>query len=87
MRRIRQFVLTVALPLAILAGTGAQLHAQDALANAPAVPERDASAQLPSYDVASIKPYGRSDFRISIRTIPDGVSVSGMPMHMILRGF
>ncbi len=43
------------------------------------------SPQLPTFDVVSIKPYGPNTLRISIRTKPDGVAVSGMPMHMILR--
>ncbi len=46
---------------------------------------QDAQTQLPTFDVASIKPYGPNDMMIRIDTKPDGVSVSGMPMHMILR--
>lgn len=38
-----------------------------------------------AFDVASIKPYGPNDMMITIRTTPDGVRVTGMPMHMILR--
>jgi uncharacterized protein (TIGR03435 family) len=41
--------------------------------------------QPPAFDVASIKPYGPTNLRISIHTNPDGIAVSGMPMHMILR--
>lgn len=40
---------------------------------------------LPTFDVVSIKLYGPNNLRISIATKPDGVAVSGMPMHMILR--
>jgi bla regulator protein blaR1 len=45
----------------------------------------NAQSQLPSFDVVSIKPYGPNDMMIRIYTKPDGVAVSGMPMHMILR--
>jgi bla regulator protein blaR1 len=46
---------------------------------------QSSSAPLPTFDVVSIKPYGPNTLRISIHTKPDGVAVSGMPMHMILR--
>jgi uncharacterized protein (TIGR03435 family) len=51
----------------------------------PAAPASAADAALLTFDVASIKPYGPTNLRISIRTNPDGIAVSGMPMHMILR--
>lgn len=50
-----------------------------------AVFAQDASPQIPAFDVVSIKPYGPNNLMIRIRTTPDGISVSGMPMHMILR--
>jgi uncharacterized protein (TIGR03435 family) len=54
--------------------------------NPPAVPVPQASATpAPAFDVASIKPYGPNRLMIRIQTTPDGVAVSGMPMHMILR--
>jgi len=43
------------------------------------------SQPLLVFDVASIKPYGPNNLRISIHNKPDGIAVSGMPMHMILR--
>lgn len=49
------------------------------------MPVQSGPAQLLAFDVVSIKPYGPNNLRISIRTEPDGVAVSGMPMHMILR--
>jgi len=51
----------------------------------PAAPAGAVDAAMPTFDVVSIKPYGPSTLRISIHTKPDGVAVSGMPMHMILR--
>ena len=56
-----------------------------ALAARAATPAGAVDAALPTFDVVSIKPYGPNNLRISIRTNPDGVAVSGMPMHMILR--
>lgn len=50
----------------------------------PACPQPAPAAVL-SFDVASIKPYGPNDMMIGIRTTADGISVTGMPMHMILR--
>lgn len=46
---------------------------------------QDAAPQLPAFDVVSIKPYAPNDWMIRIDTMPDGVSVRGMPMHMLLR--
>jgi uncharacterized protein (TIGR03435 family) len=81
MHRIRHFVGVAAwLACSALAarGTGAQSPLSvDAAQQTP--------PQLPAFDVASIKPYAPNTLRISIRTNPDGVAVSGMPMHMILR--
>ena len=56
-----------------------------ALAARAAAPAGAVDAALPTFDVVSIKPYGPNNLRISIRTNPDGIAVSGMPMHMILR--
>lgn len=44
-----------------------------------------AAPQLPAFDVASIRPYSKSDMMIGVRTTDDGVTISGMPMHMIVR--
>lgn len=44
-----------------------------------------AAPQLPAFDVASIKPYSKSDMMIGVRTTDDGVTISSMPMHMIIR--
>ena len=44
-----------------------------------------AAPQLPAFDVASIRPYSKSDMMIGVRTTDDGVTISGMPMHMIIR--
>lgn len=80
MRRLRQLVCAHAwLACSALAALGAaQTPASAAAAQRPAPP-------MLAFDVVSIKPYGPNNLRISIYTKPDGLAVSGMPMHMILR--
>lgn len=46
---------------------------------------QSAAPQLPAFDVASIKPYSKSEMMIGVRTTDDGITISGMPMHMIIR--
>ncbi len=46
---------------------------------------QDASPSALTFDVVSIKPYGPNDMMIRVQGSADGVSVTGMPMHMILR--
>ena len=81
MRRIRNLVCVVAcLACSALAARGAGAQAPASADAAQLTPQ-----QLPVFDVVSIKPYGPTNLRISIHTNPDGMAVSGMPMHMILR--
>lgn len=44
----------------------------------------DASPDLPKYDVATIKPTSASDGRRMFLFIPDGISLSGVPVQMLL---
>lgn len=69
---IRSCACTLAM-LALVGAGGAAVQAQDA------------QPQLPAFDVVSIKPYGPDNQMIWIRTTPDGISVGGMFMHMIVR--
>jgi len=86
MHRIRQFARALVLPLAILAGIVAQACAQSGAAtSADAATPHDATLQPPAFDVASIKSNQSSGMMIRMQTPPDGISVMGMPMHMILR--
>jgi bla regulator protein blaR1 len=84
MHRIRHFVCAAAwLACSVWAGRGAAAQAP-----ASAVPDaqpQNGLAQPLAFDVVSIRPYPRNNMMISIRTTPDGISVGGMPMHMILR--
>jgi uncharacterized protein (TIGR03435 family) len=43
------------------------------------------TTDLPKYDVASIKPYKADDGRVSIMLTPDGVSMQGAPMRLLLQ--
>jgi uncharacterized protein (TIGR03435 family) len=50
-----------------------------------ASPDKDASAPLPAFEVVSIKP-DKSDSLVSRAMFtPDGISISGLPLHMLLR--
>lgn len=74
MHRIRQYVWAtawLACSLWAARGAGAQTTSNP--------------APMPAFDVVSIKPYCPNNLRISINTKADGIAVSGMPMHMILR--
>jgi bla regulator protein blaR1 len=44
----------------------------------------DAPVEVPKYEVSTIKP-GTGDGRIMLMFTPDGVSIAGVPMQMILR--
>ncbi len=84
-RRIRPCLsLAVACTSVALGASGAGAQAA-AGATKGAAAAQDASAPALAFDVVSIKPYGRNDMMIRIQGSADGVSVTGMPMHMILR--
>ncbi len=66
------------------------LTAQTAAPAAPtaapaAVTANDTSAALPVFDVVSIKPDKSGSMMSRVAFTPDGISVSGMPLHMLLR--
>ena len=64
----------------------AQTAAPAASTAAPAaVTANDASAALPVFDVVSIKPDKSGSMMSRVAFTPDGISVSGMPLHMLLR--
>jgi uncharacterized protein (TIGR03435 family) len=94
MRRIRQFVCLLAWCVcaamatrATAAQTGtAENAAPSARAQQSASAEPQNSMEPPlAFDVVSIKPYPKNDLMIRVMTPPDGISIQGMPMHMILR--
>ena len=73
------FSAAVVLSSAILA------HAQADSKVKPASPAAtDASPDLPRYDVATIKPTSASDGRRMFLFTPDGISLTGVPIQMLL---
>jgi bla regulator protein blaR1 len=67
----------VALPIAIGLAHTAQLLAQSHI--------EEAVANLPRYEVATIKPNKADDGMFGIRFSPDGVSMTGVPLQFMLR--
>ena len=70
----------------------ASLHAQTdakpaAKTDADAAQSGSAAAQLPQFDVASVKAHHAEgmNMMMGFRLLPDGVSISGMPLAMLLR--
>jgi uncharacterized protein (TIGR03435 family) len=57
------------------------LHSQ----SGAAAREQTAAPQLPAFEVASIKPFLSGEMRIGIHQTDDGITMTGMPMHMIVR--
>jgi bla regulator protein BlaR1 len=58
------------------------LHAQQTQA---ADGEEIATADLPKFEVVSIKPYKVGAMMISVRILPDGITMTGMPLGMMIR--
>jgi bla regulator protein BlaR1 len=73
-------ILTLAMPIGIgvVHGQGATTETN----NSGQTPTRN--ADLPKYDVASIKPYKAGDGGVRIMVTPDGVSLQGVPMRLLL---
>src|SRR5579864_5896568 len=63
----------------------AQLCAQGNSASPASAPSSDVPADLPKYDVATIKPTSASDGGMRFLFTPDGITVSGVPVQMLLR--
>lgn len=86
----RKLILAMALTLtfALPVGFGV-VHGQTSSAPAPSSTQSSVStADLPKYDVASIKSYKPDDgpgMRLMIRILPDGVSLKGIPLRMLLQ--
>jgi uncharacterized protein (TIGR03435 family) len=79
--------LTILLAAASMSLIGApSFSAQaDTAAKPPASPSTEASPDLPKYDVATIKPTTASDGRRMFMFTPDGVSLAGVPVQMMLK--
>ena len=77
-------VLTLAVPL----GFGATHGQTPATSTVETGQNPAASADLPKYDVASIKPYKADDgpgMRVMMRITPDGVSLQGVPLRLLVQ--
>ena len=76
-------------PEALLAATiliGASLLlAQAGPSPNPNAPAADASADVPKYDVSTIKPAASSEPHMMMAITPDGVSIKNIPIQMVLR--
>ncbi len=81
-RRSRCFTLCLLLASCMLICTAA---AQGRTASS-SPPLATASVDVPRFEVATIKPAVGNDGRIMMMMNPDGVSLHGIPMQMVLRG-
>jgi bla regulator protein blaR1 len=83
------FVLVAGLlaltPCILPAQTAAPAAPGAAPPQAAAPPEQGATAALPSFEVVSIKPNKSGSMMMRIRFTSDGISVVGVPAHMLLR--
>jgi len=74
-------VVRLLLSAALVSASPILLPAQG---DAGAKPASDASPDLPKYDVATIKPTSASDGRRMFMFTPDGISLTGVPIQMLL---
>jgi len=82
-REGRSFLLL--LSAAVVLSSPILLRAQaDANAKPSTPAQADASAELPKYDVATIKPTSDSDGMRRFMFTPGGISLTGVPMQMLL---
>jgi uncharacterized protein (TIGR03435 family) len=88
-RRKRIFRVTPIVAAGLLMAGAAALRGQGDSSPKPASkPESttsDVPSDLPKYDVATIKPAQGSDMRIAFMFTPDGISLSGVQLQMMLR--
>jgi uncharacterized protein (TIGR03435 family) len=81
----RKLILSAAAILTLVLPVGfGMLRGQNAPASTPSPQSSIQPAELPKFDVASIKPYKADDGRMMIRFSPDGVSLQGMPMRELV---
>jgi uncharacterized protein (TIGR03435 family) len=73
-------ILVLATPIGI-----GMLHGQSAdIADTSPGQNSGSPADLPKYDVSSIKPYKADDGRVRMMLSPDGVSLHGVPMRLLI---
>jgi uncharacterized protein (TIGR03435 family) len=73
-------IMVLATPIGI-----GMLHGQSAvIADVSPGQNSGSPADLPKYDVSSIKPYKADDGRVRMMLSPDGVSLHGVPMRLLI---
>jgi uncharacterized protein (TIGR03435 family) len=81
----RKAVLAVAAIMVLAAPIGiGMLHGQSPAKVEMNSGQPDNLAGLPKYDVSSIKPYKADDGRVRMMLSPDGVSLHGVPMRLLI---
>ena len=73
-------VLVITLPI----GLGV-LQGQEGTVSKPEGPSSGVVQELPKYDVSSVKPASSNDGRSMLQLTPDGTSIHGVPLQMLLR--
>lgn len=78
-------VVRLLVSVALISASPILMSAQAEAGAKPASPAAsDASPDLPKYDVATIKPTSASDGRRMFMFTPDGISLTGVPVQMLL---
>jgi uncharacterized protein (TIGR03435 family) len=77
-RRTRTVLLVSSAAAIFLSPPGLRAQSNPAIAPSP-------SSDIPNYDVATIKPTAASDGSVRFLFTPDGISLSGVPIQMLLR--
>ncbi|HEY2470352.1 MAG TPA: TIGR03435 family protein [Terracidiphilus sp.] len=83
----RKLILSAAAILILVLPVGfGMLHGQTAaVAGVPSAQNSSAPASLPKYDIASIKPYKADDGRVMMQITPDGISLHGVPLRLMVQ--
>jgi len=86
-RPVGRIVCVTALAAGLIAQAtaAAQSNANAAAPAAQEPPASSATAQLPAFEVVSIKPNKSGSMESRVMFTPDGISVSGLTVHMLLR--
>jgi bla regulator protein blaR1 len=82
----RKCILCAAALLIVAAPVGfGVLHGQSTLSASPSAQSNASTSDLPKYEVASIKPSSEEDGRIRMMMMPDGISLNGAQVQMLLQ--
>ena len=83
-RRVAQGATLALVSFALLNTPCAQAQAGAGASAAPAQ-AAGATPDLPSFEVAAIKPNKSGSMMMRVEMIPDGISITGLSLHMLLR--